>query len=79
MKCWWIIPIPCAIASAGDAIVDRLAAQPDLALVRLVDAVEHAHERALAGAVLAEERVHLSGQHVEVDAVVRDHSGEALA
>ena len=21
MKCWWIIPIPCAIASAGEAML----------------------------------------------------------
>ena len=46
--------MPCLIASAGEAIDDRLAVQPDLALVGLVEPVEDAHQRALAGAVLAE-------------------------
>ena len=32
----------------------------------------------LAGAVLAEQRVHLARGRLEVDAVVRDDAGEAL-
>ena len=79
MKCWWIIPIPCAIASAGEVIVTGRAVQPDLALVGLVEAVEHAHQRALAGAVLAEQRVHLARPDVEVDAVVGDHARETAS
>ena len=61
MKCWWIIPIPCAIASAGEVMATWLAVEPDLALVGLVQAVEHAHQGALACAVLAEEGVDLAG------------------
>ena len=39
-----------------------LAVQADLTLVRPVQAGEHVHERRLAGAVLAEERVHLAAR-----------------
>ena len=38
----------------------RLALDRDLALVRVVEPVEDVHQRRLAGAVLAEERVHLA-------------------
>ena len=78
MKCWWIIPIPFRIASAGEVIVDPFAADLDLALVGPVQAVEHAHERALAGPVLAEEGVDLAAADVEIDVIVGDHPGEAL-
>ena len=57
---------------------DRLALDEDLALVRPVQAVDDVHERRLAGAVLAEERVHLPPAEVEVDRVVRDDPGKAL-
>ena len=62
----------------GRAELGRLAVDPDLALVRLVEAVDDVHQRRLAGAVLAEQRVHLALAQVEVDAVVRDDAGEAL-
>ena len=39
---------------------DRLPVDPDLALVRLVETVEDVHQRRLAGAVLAEQGVHLT-------------------
>ena len=44
----------------------------DLPGVGLVQPVEDVHERALAGAVLAEEGMDLAGREVEVDAVVGD-------
>ena len=62
---------PASIASRGDA-KDRLAEEGDLALVRAVEAGEDVGERRLAGAVLAEQRVHLADGGLEVDAVVRD-------
>ena len=62
----------------GRAELGRLAVDPDLALVRVVEAVDDVHQRRLAGAVLAEQRVHLALAQVEVDAVVRDDAGEAL-
>src|SRR5665811_2268173 len=50
----------------------------DLPLVRLVHAVELAHEGALARTVLAEQGVHLAGRHVEIDMIVGKHAGKAL-
>ncbi len=74
MKCWCTIPIPRSIASRGESIRVVLAVQPDLALVRVVEPVEDVHERRLAGAVLAEERMHLALGELEVDLVVRERS-----
>ena len=48
------------------------------ALVGLVGAGEHLDQRRLAGAVLAEQAVHLTGADVEVDAVQRPDAGERL-
>ena len=50
----------------------------DLARVGLVEPVEDVHQRRLAGAVLAEQRVHLAARELEVDVVVRDDAGEHL-
>ena len=58
---------------------DGLALDADLAFVRLVEAVDDVHQRRLAGAVLAEEGVHLAPLDVEVDVVVGDGSRELLA
>jgi hypothetical protein len=44
----------------------------------VVEPVEDVHQRRLARAVLAEQRVHLAGEEVEVDGVVGDDAGEAL-
>ena len=49
-----------------------------LALVGLVRAGEHLDQRGLAGAVLAEQAVHLARAHRQVDAVERAHAGELL-
>ena len=70
--------IPASSASRGEWNVDRLAVEEDLALVGPVEAGEDVRERALAGAVLAEQRVHLALGRLEVDAVVRDDAGEPL-
>ena len=76
-----------ALVHHPDPVVDRvvrrvdedpLAVQPDLALVRVVEPVEDVHEGRLARAVLAEEGVHLALRELEVDLVVREHSGEVL-
>ena len=56
------------VAGAGEG--DRLAVDQDLALVGLVEPVEHVHQRALAGAVLAQQGVDLAGLDDEVDRVV---------
>ena len=78
MKCWCTIPIPRSIASFGESIRTRSPLIEDLALVRVVEPVEDAHERRLAGAVLAEQRVHLAVAQVEVDVVVREHARKLL-
>ena len=57
---------------------DALAVEDDLALVGLREPVEDVHQRRLAGAVLAEQRVHLAAAEVEVDVVVGDGAGEDL-
>src|SRR5207248_5774081 len=71
-------PDPGVERVARDVEVDAVAVDEDLALVRPVQAGEDVGEGALAGAVLAEERVHLAGGGLEVDAVVREDAGEAL-
>ena len=57
---------------------DRLPVDEDLPLIRLVQAVEDVHQGALAGAVLAEQRVDLARFHGQVDAVVGDERAEAF-
>ena len=52
--------------------------QPHLALGRIVDARDHVEEGALAGAVRADQRMHLAGLHVHRDRVVGDQAAEAL-
>ena len=78
MKCWWTIPMPAAMASPGPSSVERVAVDEDLALVGPVEAVEDVHQRRLAGAVLAEQPVDLTGFDHEVDVVVGDDAGEPL-
>src|SRR5581483_8942324 len=48
------------------------------AAARRRDAADHAHRRALAGAVRAEEPERLAGLHVEVDPVDGDEVAELL-
>ena len=77
VKCWWTMPRPAAIASRGDRNATGRAVDADLALVRPVQAGEDVHQRALAGAVLAEQGVDLAGAQLEVDVVVGDDAREA--
>ncbi len=56
----------------------RLALDPDLALVGVIQAVEDVHQRRLAGAVLAQQRMHFAEPEIEADVVVGDDPGEAL-
>src|SRR5581483_4172708 len=71
-------PDPRVEGVPGRPEVDRPAAEQDLALVRLVETREDVRERRLAGAVLTEQRVHLSLGRLEPNAVVRDDAGEPL-
>ena len=72
----------------ADTVAGRIAdrAEADLLAVeqyapgrRLFDAGEYFHERGLAGAVLADQRVHRSGADVEIDPVERGRPREDLA
>ena len=64
------------VAGAGEVL--RLVIEQDLALVGLIEAVEHVHERGLAGAVFTEQRVHFARFHDEVDVVIRGEGAKAL-
>ena len=56
----------------------RLPLQADLALVRVVEAVEDVHESRLAGAVLAEQGVNLALGQLEIDVIVGNDPREPL-
>src|SRR6266496_6648870 len=45
--------------------------EQNLALIRASQSEEDIHERCLAGAVFAEERMDLSGLHIQIDSIVR--------
>ena len=70
--------MPSSMAACGCAERDLLAVPGDRALVGLVGAGEHLDQGGLAGAVLAEQAVHLAGADVEVDAVEGPDAGERL-
>ena len=57
---------------------DRRAVDLELALVGAIEAGEDVRQRALAGAVLAEQGVDLALERLEVDGVVGDDPGKAL-
>ena len=75
---WKIVAMPAACASRGLAKRTGVAVDRDGALVRRVHAREDVHQRRLAGAVLAEQRVDLAGLQVEIDAAQRLDAAEAL-
>src|ERR1700682_2375967 len=57
----------------------RLASvQQDRAAVGPVQTVQHAHQRALPGPVLADERVHFARAHVKIYLIDRDQIAEPL-
>ena len=59
-KCWKTMPMPSARAALGSATRDGLAVPQHLALVGVQHAVDDLDQRALAGAVLAQQRVDLA-------------------
>src|ERR1700674_1954289 len=54
---------------------DRLALDLDRTAIRVYRAGEDFHQRRFAGAVFADQRMHLAAPDVEVDAVERAHAG----
>ena len=78
MKCWKTMPMPWRMAAAG---VRKCCTSPSTRIVPfvgLMGAVQRLHQRRLAGAVLADDRVDRAAADLEVDAVVGDDAGEAL-
>ena len=67
-----------ALGFGGAADRDRLAGEEDLATVRLVDSGDDLDEGRLAGAVLAEERVHLARIERQRNVLERLRRAEAL-
>ncbi len=67
------------LRAARAADLGRLAGDLDHARVARMDAGQHLHQRGLARAVLAHERMDLAGTQIEVDLVQRLDAGEALA
>ena len=65
-------------ASFGPWMWTSLAVEEDLAAVRSVDAGDALDQRRLAGAVVADERHHLTGPHLELDVRKRLDRAEAL-
>ena len=61
-----MVAMPAFIAACGLANATGSPSQLDAALVGLVHAGEHLDQRGLAGAVLAEQAVHLAGPDLEL-------------
>jgi ribose transport system ATP-binding protein len=64
------------VTGAGEVLDDVV--EQDLALVGLVQAVEHVHQGGLAGTVLTEKTMDLTGLDDEVDVIVGDEGAEPL-
>ncbi len=66
-----------SLTGVGEDVLD--AVELEHAVGRRVHAGDDLHERRLAGTVLADDGVHLTGGHVEVDALQHGHAVERLA
>ena len=74
-----MIAMPCALGGDRVGDLDRLAVDQDLAAgVGLVGARQDLHQRRLAGAVLAHQRLDLAAPGLELDVVERLHAREGL-
>ena len=76
LKCWCTIPMPAAIACAGAGERHRRPAQANVAAVAREEPVEDVHERRLAGAVFADQRMNFAGSHPERRIVDGDEIAE---
>jgi hypothetical protein len=50
----------------------------DLAIIRLVQAVEDAHQGGFPGAVLTQQRVDFACSHIKIDVIVGNYARETL-
>ena len=73
-----MVAMPAACAARGSAKRTGCAVEQHFASVGREDAGEDVHQRRLAGAVLAEQRVNLAALEVEIDAAQSLHAAEML-
>ena len=79
MKCWCTMPMPGVDGVVGAAEATASPVDGDGALVGALHPVEDLHQRRLAGAVLADDRVDGRRRRTaQVDVAVGDDAGEAL-
>ena len=71
--------MPSACACFGSPYHDLGAIDDELARIMRDHAGKDVHQRRLAGAVLAEQRMDLAGPNIEIDVVQRAHAWEGLA
>jgi hypothetical protein len=72
------MPMPSGDGGVGVLDHRRLAVDEDLAAIGLIEAVEDAHQRRLAGAVLADDAVDLALGDGEMDVAIGVDRAEAL-
>jgi len=58
--------------------MNEIAVEDDLSLIRLIQTVQDAHQRRLAGAVLSEEAVDFALADAQINAVTRHNPGKTL-
>jgi len=58
--------------------MNEIAVEDDLSLIRLIQTVQDAHQRRLAGAVLSEEAVDFALADAQINAITRHNAGKAL-
>ena len=75
-RSWNTVATPSACASRGLRKRDRLAVDQDLALAGLVHAGQDLDQRRLAGAIVAEQAMHLAGIDLDVDVLQRADRAE---
>ena len=56
----------------------QLAIDGDAACIRLVEAVELAHQGTFAGSIFPKQCMHFAGAHIEANLGICQHTGEAL-
>ena len=78
LSSWNTVTTPAACASSGERTRKRLAEERDLAGIGPDRAGEHLHERALPGAVLSDQRVHLAALAGQTGAGERLDTSERL-
>ncbi len=78
-KCCWIMAIPKLHGVFGRVDDLFLAVHENLAFIGPIEAIEHLHDRALAGAVFAQQRKHLALAYLYRYILIGDDLGKVLA